>query len=112
MAGISIGSVPERCRNSRSFRQWAEVLAISRVRTFRPAGLRLHCIPKACATGSSAACSSAWGAAVVASTRMKKVPVPWLPYCWESVILQPATSRAPATACTMPGRSGQERVRM
>ena len=107
-----MGRVPERCRNSRSLRQCADVLAISRVRTFRPAGLRLHCMPKAWATGSRAACSSSWEAAVVASTRIKNVPVLWLPYCCESVILQPATSRAPATACTIPGRSGQERVRI
>ena len=67
-------------------------------------------MPKASTTGSSAAWTSAWAAVVVASTRIKKLPVAGLPYCCESVILQPATSRAPATAWTIPGRSGQDRV--
>ena len=69
-----MGRVPERCWNRRSLRQWADVLAISRVRTFWPTALRLHCIPNASATGSSAAWSSALAAAVVTSTRMKKLP--------------------------------------
>ena len=46
-----MGRVPERCRNRRSFRQWADLLAISRVRTLRPAGFRFHCMPKACGHG-------------------------------------------------------------
>ncbi len=110
MAGISMGRVPERCWNRMSLRQCADVLAISRVRTFWPTGLRLHCMPNEWTTGSREAWSSDREAVVVASTRMKKLPVAGLPYCCESKILQPATSSAPATAWTIPGRSGQDSV--
>jgi hypothetical protein len=42
---------------------------------------------------------------------MKKRPVSALENCWLSVMLPAAATTAPLTACTMPGRSGQTRVR-
>lgn len=45
-------------------------------------------------------------------TRMKKVREVASPYCWESTMLRSCLARKPVTAWTMPGRSGQESVRM
>lgn len=110
IAGISTGRVPERCRNSRSLRQWAALDARIKVRTGAPARCRVHVSAKRSATVSR--CSRRRLNAVVVSTatRMKKVPVSGLPYCWESVMLQPASNRDPETAWTMPGWSAQESV--
>lgn len=45
-------------------------------------------------------------------TRMKKVLVLASPYCWESTMLRSCWARKPVTACTMPGLSGQDSVRV
>src|SRR4029453_9732846 len=105
-----MGNVPVRCWKRRSFKQCASLEHKMMVRTFWPTGLICHVMPNVSATGRSAAVNSSFEDALVASTRMKKLPVLGLPYCWESAILQPASRRAPATAWTMPGRSGQESV--
>ncbi len=45
-------------------------------------------------------------------TRMKNFLVEGSPNCWESTMFRLCWARKPVTACTMPGRSGQESVRM
>ena len=45
------------------------------------------------------------------SIRMKNRPACWSPNCWLSMMLPPCSMRNDVTACTMPGRSGQARVR-
>src|SRR4051812_34734210 len=44
-------------------------------------------------------------------TRRKKVDVPGLPYCCESRMFASCDASRPDTACTMPGRSGHDKVR-
>ena len=41
---------------------------------------------------------------------MKKVPVSESPNCWDWMTLPPDSPITPVTACTIPGRSGQDRV--
>src|SRR3954470_7899978 len=42
---------------------------------------------------------------------MKNRPACWSPNCWLSMMLPPCRIRNVVTACTMPGRSGPDRVR-
>lgn len=43
---------------------------------------------------------------------MKKVDVVESPYCCESTMLRSCWARKPVTACTMPGLSGHDSVRV
>lgn len=45
-------------------------------------------------------------------TRMKKVEVVASPYCCESTMFRSCWARKPVTAWTIPGRSGQESVKV
>src|SRR6185437_15279885 len=112
-AGISIGSAPMLCRNSRSLRQCPNLDTMIRV------GIRI---------AASWICQDMWNAAAVAvkppvseirstpgscarkCTRMKNSLVSGSPYCWLSTMVQPVTSRKLDTACTIPRWSGQESV--
>ena len=44
--------------------------------------------------------------------RRKKRPVSSLENCWLSVMLPPAATMAPESACTMPGRSAHDSLRI
>ena len=70
-------------------------------------------ISNSSATGANAArsASTSVGPGTSKSMRMKKRPVSRSPNCWLSTMLPPRATRKPDTACTMPGRSGQERMR-
>ena len=48
------------------------------------------------------------GVDAVTCTRMKNRPDSGSPNCCDSVMLPPCSASSPATACTMPGRSGQD----
>ena len=110
-ATSSIGRFSDRCRNARSFRQCAAVEPMTSVRTGRPTTSSDHSISKRRATGPIAASSSSRGVDAVTWTRMKNRPDNGSPNCCDSVMFPPCSASSPATACTIPGRSGQERVR-
>src|SRR3954465_3445137 len=76
-------------------------------------------MPKPAATGANASRSAAPSSTGVTespegatSTRMKNRPVDASPYWWLSVMFPPAARTAPATAWTMPVRSGHASVRI
>jgi hypothetical protein len=62
--------------------------------------------------GSRAAANSSRLIGDSTCRRMKKRPVSALENCWLSVMLPRAWTTAPDTACTMPGWSGQAKVRV
>src|SRR3954452_19778200 len=70
-----------------------------------------HVMPNASATSANCSLKSLAATGASTCTRRKKVDVRGLPYCCESRMLQSRTARKPDTACTMPGRSGHDRVR-
>ena len=65
----------------------------------------------AVAAKSDRRASSDVGESTSKSIRMKNRPACWSPNCWLSMMLPPCSMRNDVTACTMPGRSGQARVR-
>ena len=76
-------------------------------------GWSCHSMPNPAATGANAsrrAAPSSTGVTAspegATSTRMKNRPVEASPYWWLSAMLPPAARTAPATAWTMPVRSG------
>src|SRR5450756_2655288 len=107
---MSTGKPSDRWRNSRSFRQWAAVETITRVRIGRPTTSSCQVIENRGARACSAAVSSVRDAVDSTWTRMKNRPLTWSPNCWDSVMFPPCSASSPATACTMPGRSGQDRL--
>src|SRR3954452_722339 len=68
-------------------------------------------MPKASATPANCSRRSVTATGESKCTRRKNVAVRGLPYCCESRMLQSRSARKPETACTMPGRSGHDRVR-
>ena len=68
---------------------------------------RFATAPKSARSVSSVAVASA----IEKSMRMKNRPLSRSPNCWLSMMLPPCSTRNPDTAYTMPGWSGQSRMR-
>ena len=107
----SPGRKPLRHRYSRSLRQWPSLDTITTTPGRSVVSCSCQVIPNRSATIPN--CSASVAASVEDSTwtRMKNCRLAGLPYCWESRMLLPRSARKPDTACTIPGRSGHDRVR-
>ena len=97
-------------RKSRSLRQCSWRETITSVRYGAAATQSSNSIAKESATSAKSrrSVSASTGSPTAKSMRMKNRPESRSPYCWLSRMLPPRRTRKPLTACTIPGRSGQE----
>jgi hypothetical protein len=109
-AGTSIGSDPVEVRKRRSLRQCRCLETRTRVRYGAAASWISARIENRSVTWANSRRSTSTGGAagIDTSMRMKNSPLCRSPNCWLSTMLPSRSTRKPETACTMPGRSGQE----
>ncbi len=94
-AAISTGSAPIRVRNSRSFRQWPNLLTIRTIRSFCSLGWICQSIPNEAPMAAKLALSlsTVTGSAAEKCTLMKNSPLSPSPNCWLSMMLHPVMKR-------------------
>jgi hypothetical protein len=97
-----------------STRQWSDFEASSITRRLAARSRICQSMEKRWAIAAKPVCNadnSTARSAAVNTTRMKNLPVSTSSNCWASRMFCPFWARKVDTAETMPGRSGQDRVR-
>ncbi len=118
MSGMEILSWPIDWRNSKSLRQWPIFETMIRTRGLSATELSEKSMERSEAVApkeerrEDGSTGEVEDEVEAKCTRMKNFLVEGSPNCCESTMFRLCWARKPVTAWTMPGRSGQESVRM